>query len=272
MNNKALIFVFAAGLLILAGAAVFLILKLVNPTAIGEIEIVNKFSRGLAETEDVEVAIPEGTNLADLVRIMEKTGLFRAREILNKDNLVYEGFLFPDTYRFAADEEPNAILNKMLSNFSIKTAEFFNARDLMSSYNKRILVIASLLEKEVRTEEAMRLVAGIIEKRLERRMPLEIDATVGYGVCYPEFQRGNYCDVSKVNIIDNLKGDSVYNTYVIKGLPPAPIVNPGLKAIQAALLPEASDYLYYLSAKDGTTIFSKTAAEHLANRKKYLNL
>src|SRR4030042_2619695 len=99
-------------------------------------------------------------------------------------------------------------------------------------------------------------------------MPLQIDATVTYGACYPKFLVGQYCDVSLANIIDNLKVGTSYNTYANKGLPAGPISNPGLVAIEAVLNPEKSDYLYYLFAKAGTTIFSKTAAEHERARNK----
>ena len=86
-------------------------------------------------------------------------------------------------------------------------------------------------------------------------MPLELDAAVAYGVCYPKFLSGKYCDASLANIVDNIPVDSVYNTYKRRGLPIGPISNPGLSAIRAALNPQPSDYLFYLSAKDGTTIF-----------------
>lgn len=232
-------------------------------------QLVRIFTEGLAETEDITVTVPEGANLADIARILQGAGIEHGG-VLDKNNLVYEGFLFPDTYRFAKDEEANEILARMLQNFSIKTDGVLNTRDMMGGENKKAVIIASLLEKEVKTEPDMKIVAGIIEKRLKLGMPLEIDAAVAYGACYSKFLGGEYCDVSQANITDGITGDSAYNTYKIKGLPPGPISNPGLTALGAALNPRASDYLYYLSARDGTTIFSKTAAEHARARAKYL--
>ena len=172
----------------------------------------------------------------------------------------------------------------MRENFETKIMAVDNLSELNSDRLSRVIIVASILEKEVKTEQDMRLVAGIIEKRLQLGMPFEIDATVAYGVCRQKFLLGlssatfedskvaldKYCDVSLVNIVDNIPVDSAYNTYKRKGLPAGPISNPGLKAINAALDPQTSDYLYYLSAKDGTTIFSKTAAEHIRARQKYL--
>lgn len=127
-----------------------------------------------------------------------------------------------------------------------------------------------MIEKEVRNERDMRLVSGIIRKRIKIGKPLQLDATVSYGVCLPKWEDGKYCDVSLANIVDNIPRESAYNTYKRKGLPAGPISNPGLDSLKAALNPEKSDYLYYLNTRDGTTIFSKTASEHEANRRKYI--
>ena len=262
--------------------------KILSPVSTRQ--LVEIFSQGRAEPEDLEVTIPEGTNIADIDKILASAGLIKAEELLAAA-LKEEGYLFPDTYRFGKSQigkfeirnskfETNSnarnlkqgveeIIRKMEENFKRKTDGIF--RDLDSLKRKETVIIASILEKEVQTEQDMRLAAGIMNKRLELGVPLQVDATVAYGVCYQEFLRGRYCDVSQANIVDNLKVDSVYNTYVRKGLPVGPISNPGLVAVRSALNPQPSDYLYYLSARDGTTIFSKTAVEHERARAKYLN-
>ena len=267
--------------------------KYILPPAVSTAELVKIFSNGDVKNEDTEVTIPEGTNVADIDKIFAEAGLIKAGDFFqpkagpsSAENfppagravLENEGFFFPDTYRFkpvrlgeflSADE----IVKKMKDNFELKTRDLFTSRftgEAGADRGFRTIIIASMLEKEVQTEEDMRLVAGIIEKRLGLNMPLELDATVAYGVCYPKFLSGKYCDVSLANIVDNIPVDSVYNTYKRRGLPIGPISNPGLSAIRAALNPQPSDYLFYLSAKDGTTIFSRTGVEHEMNRAKHL--
>jgi len=137
------------------------------------------------------------------------------------------------------------------------------------------IIIASMLEREVQSDEDMRLVAGIMYKRMEIGMPLQIDATVAYGACLRQAEENNFgknCDTSFIGVAREIPIDSKYNTYTRKGLPDGPISNPGLRAIDAAKNPKESPYLYYLSTRDGETIFSRTGAEHEANRRKYLGL
>jgi len=172
-----------------------------------------------------------------------------------------DGFLFPDTYFFDENSRLNDIVRKMLKNFSEKVPDSTRVKiKAMGKNLYEVVISASLIEKEVRTPEDMRLVSGVIWKRMEIGMPLQIDATLAY---ITGKKTGEITNEDKLI-------DSPYNTYLYRGLPPSPITNPGLNAINAAIDPKESDYLYYLSAPDGTTIFSKTLEEHNENKAKYL--
>ena len=123
---------------------------------------------------DIKITIPEGTNIADIERLISKSGVTLRDRLLTKENLALEGTLFPDTYRFDRDSTVEDVIIRMQAVGEITKS----------------LIIASLLEKEVRTTGDMAMVAGIIQKRLGAGMALQIDATVAYGACLPKFERG----------------------------------------------------------------------------------
>ncbi len=238
-------------------------------------EIAQVLSEGLAEHDDLVVTVPEGFNAWEIDRRLVEMGLISAGEFFAKAQSL-EGQLFPDTYRLKRNQESGVmnqgetliveLLAKMRQNFETKAGQVSTEQ----------LIVASMLEKEVQKAEDMALVAGIIYKRLEIKMLLQIDASVAYGACLEEFKEESLkfksCDVTQVNLIKWIKIDGPYNTYLRGGFPAGPIANPGLRAIHAARQPLASDYFYYLSARDGQTIFSKTAEEHVKNRAKYLGI
>jgi UPF0755 protein len=138
------------------------------------------------------------------------------------------------------------------------------SRDLLvdsSMKLKNAVIMASILEKEVKSDEDRKIVAGIFWKRLENNYPLESCATIAY-ILGKEKKQYSYEDT---------RVKSPYNTYINLGLPPTPINNPGLSAINAALNPKQTDYNFFLTDPViGTTIFSKTLAEHNTNKAKYL--
>ena len=226
------------------------------------VQIVKKMEAGLSESEDIIITIPEGSNIWEIDRKLFEAGLILKEGDFFSSAKQLEGSLFPDTYNFKKDASVYDIIKKMRDNFLDKTEEL--------ELGINTLIAASILEKEVKTKEDMEIVSGILWKRLAKRMPLQIDATVAYGVCREANKP--FCDITQVSLRDNLDKDNPYNTYKILGLPIRPISNPGLKALQAALNPVESEYWYYLSAtaEDGRTIFSKTAVEHARNRHKYL--
>ena len=236
--------------------------------------ILYSIASGLAETDDIIVTIPEGFNVWEIDKRLAGFGLITEGEFARKYQ-PQEGEFFPDTYRFDKEGETvDTIAEKMKNHLNLKFKEF--SLIFSSLVLRDTLTRASILEKEARREEDMQLVAGIIRNRLAKKMPLQIDATVSYGACLRRFIIGNFskdCDVSQIGVGAEIRIDSPYNSYMRSGLPPGPIANPGITAIQAVLNPKQSDYFYYLSSRDGSQmIFSKTAAEHAANRRKYLGI
>src|SRR3989344_5877415 len=249
--------------------------------------IVNSMVEGFAESNDVVLTIPEGFNVFDIDKRLAFVELIQEGEFMSK-YYIDEGQFFPDTYRFKKEGETvDTIAHKMKNHLNLKFKEMSIVLSTLVFYDT--LIKASILEKEARKEEDMRLVAGVMENRLARGMLLQIDATVAYGTCLrrltqiverearnvssSKFQVSSYgyCDVSQVPVGAEIKIDGPYNTYTRAGLPAGPIANPGITAIQAVLNPAKSDYLYYLSTRDGSrVIFSKTAAEHATNRHKPL--
>jgi len=172
-----------------------------------------------------------------------------------------EGFIFPDTYRVFKNASVKDIIIKTLDNFNKKLTPALKTEIKArgkSLYD--VLIMASILEKEVPNDDDRRLVAGILWKRLKAKMPLQVDSTLNY------VTKGKNPSLTK----EELKIDSPYNTYKYRGLPPTPICNPGESAIRAAIYPKNSEYWYYLSTKDGKTIFSKTLEEHNRAVEKYL--
>ncbi|MFA5736810.1 MAG: endolytic transglycosylase MltG [Candidatus Paceibacterota bacterium] len=171
----------------------------------------------------------------------------------------WEGYLFPDTYFFSRLDGPNDMIKAMRNNFDnrIKTLE----KDIQATEKTmdEIIIMASIIDREVKTEKDRRLVSGILWKRIATGMPLQVDATFEYYLGKTTF------DLTK----DDLKSKSPYNTYINKGLPPTPIGNPGWDAILAAIQPEESDYWFYLSDHDGIMHYAETFDEHKLNRKKY---
>ena len=238
--------------------------------------IVYSMAKGLAASDDIVVTIPEGFNVFDIDKRLTSAGLIYEGEFSNK-YYRNEGQFFPDTYRFKKEgESVDTIAGKMRDHLSLKLKDF--SLSLSESILYDTIIRASILEKEARSYDDMRLVAGVIKNRLEKGMLLQIDAAVSYGACVrniemSKYRNVEYCDVSQVSVGTEIKIDGPYNIYMRTGLPPGPIASPGITAIKAVLDPAETDFLYYLSTRDGSRIiFSKTAAEHETNRRKYLGI
>lgn len=222
-------------------------------------EIAKIIAKGEVTPNWVKVTIPEGWDIKKIEERLLALEIISPEEQLPRDQ---EGYLFPDTYYFYKNSGVETVIEKMRDNFNKKVTEGLRAQ--IEKQNKTlydILIMASLLEKEVISDEDRAIVSGIFWRRLENNYPLESCATIAYILGVDKW-RYSYEDT---------RIKSPYNTYLNIGLPPTPINNPGLSAIKAAIYPEESDYNFFLTAPDGTTIFSKTLDEHNENKEKYLD-
>lgn len=250
------------------------------------------------ESRERTIIIPEGWGNADIAEYFELQGVASRNETVRffksppagivslleplggaRRSSGTEGYLFPDTYRIFRNASLADITRKMLKNFDTKITP--ELREEIMRQKKtifEIVVMASLIEKEVVSDSDRTLVSGVLYRRLASGIPLQVDATIVYIKNFtptPNFGVG--AGESRIKNLGNgrvstedTKINSSYNTYRYRGLPPGPIANPGLSAIRAAIYPKASPYLYYLSAPDGRTIFSRTLEEHNAAKAKYL--
>jgi UPF0755 protein len=223
------------------------------------VSVASRLVRGESGIPNIKITFPEGLSVREMnTRI---TGLFPrvgGAEFLNAAQ-PYEGYLFPDTYHFFASADTDDLISAMRENFEVKFASQYSTLTSPRTLAD-IVIMASLLEREANTEEDRRMIAGILWKRIEIDMPLQVDVVFGYIL-----EKGAYAPT-----FDDLKIDSPYNTYLYRGLPPTPINNPGLAALHAAVNPTLSPYLFYLTGNDGTMRYARTFAEHKQNREKYL--
>ena len=242
------------------------------------VEIVDKLIHG---PDELWVTIPEGLRREEIVEKFVEAldmNLLEAavfREEFLKESADSEGFLFPDTYLFPRNVGASVVVNKMTSTFDSMINAFQKA--LLDENaaggldNKGIVTLASIIERETRSDEERPIAAGILFKRLEIGMGLQTDATVQYAVANVNCKlKIESCDWWPVITKDDLLIDSPYNTYNYLGLPPAPIANPGLSSIKAVIHPEDTEYLYYLHDQEGKIHYAKTLSEHNLNVRTYI--
>ncbi len=221
----------------------------------------------------VKVAIPEGLkvnetiyafrrhkdadiDISKLKSLIEDTSFIKKFGI---NQFTMEGYLFPNTYIFYKGEKPENIIKKMVSKLFevIKPYQTFKIKSMEFTAHE-ILTIASMIEREAMVDREKPIIASVIYNRLEKNMPLQIDATVIYAL-------GRH--KTRVMIKD-LRVKSPYNTYRNRGLPPGPIASPGFQSIMAALHPSRTNYLFYVATGKGDHIFSETYKKHLKAKEK----
>ena len=221
------------------------------------------------ETARIKFTIPEGFKVEEIARRLADEGIADRKRFLRiardfapysymkkHENVDYaaEGFLFPDTYEVEPDMDEKAIMQMMFNDFDNRLNDELRerAREMdLSIYD--LITLASLVEKEARYDEDRPIIAQVFFKRLKEDMPLQTDASLQYLMDAPK---------EDVSIADT-KIDSPYNTYQNRGLPPGPIANPGMEAIEAVLYPADTEYLYFVADRDGHNHYSMTYDEHL---------
>jgi len=211
------------------------------------------------------MTIPEGFALSAIVPLLAKTLAVPAEsvEVAVRDSALrarlevptptVEGYLFPDTYTFAAGTTARDAVEEMARGFERRWRPEWNARlqELAMSRND-VMALASIVEKEARLPEERPVISAVYHNRLKRRMPLQADPTVQYAL-------GRHVD--RV-LYKDLEIASAYNTYKHPGLPPGPIASPGLPSIEAALYPANVPYLFFVATPDGHHEFRTTFSEH----------
>lgn len=219
-----------------------------------------------------KLTVPEGLTLKEIAVLAESAGMGEADEFIRLATdadfvreagiaaKTLEGYLFPETYHFPSQVNSRMVINTMLKRFrAVFTDEWRKRAEELGMSLHEVVTLASIIEKETGAAHERGLVASVFHNRLEKGMRLQTDPTVIYGI--PDFD-GNITR-------KHLRTPTPYNTYVIEGLPPGPIANPGAASLAAALYPETSDFVYFVSRGDGTHHFSKTLKEHNAAVRRY---
>ncbi len=244
-----------------------------------------------AKRETFSFTIPEGYNIRQIGDRLEAEGIVTAEEFfaalengkydywfvkdlkaqytdgtgrVSAEANKYEGFLFPDTYQFYVGSSAEAIVNKLLGQFDKVYDEELQARakELGLTTNE-VITIASLIERETKTDSERPTVASVIYNRLDINMKLQFCSTVQYALGEQKARL----------LIRDTKIDSPYNTYIIDGLPPAPIASPGKACIRAALYPDDTDYLFFVLKADGsgTHNFSSDGSKFAKDKQEYID-
>ncbi|WP_448548691.1 endolytic transglycosylase MltG [Thalassotalea fusca] len=234
-------------------------------------EVLNMMNKG--DEHQFYITFVEGTRLSDWLKIIaehpniqQKVESHHYADIaraIGIENLHPEGMFFPDTYAFTDNTTDIAILKRAYQRMNQELTKVWQQRELGLPLNSdyEALILASIIEKESADKSEYRRISSVFINRLNKKMRLQTDPTVIYGV-RDEYQG----DIKRSHLNDV----NAYNTYKIKGLPPTPIAMPGLEALKAAVDPEISDFLYFVSDGNGRHVFSTNLQAHNEALQRYL--
>tara|TARA_R110001583_G_scaffold182944_1_gene341156 strand:- start:71563 stop:72693 length:1131 start_codon:yes stop_codon:yes gene_type:complete len=214
--------------------------------------------RGEADTR-YRVLVAEGTTVWRVVESLKQADFLSGS--VEAEEMPKEGMLAPDSYEVRADSDVDDLIARMqeAQQMRIDTIWAQRTEGLPFATPEEMLTLASIIEKETGVAEERRQVASVFENRLKRGMRLQTDPTVIYGVTNGVGVLGRGLRQSE------LQSNSPYNTYVVEGLPPGPIANPGLASLEAAVNPDTTPYLFFVADGTGGHAFAETLAEHNAN-------
>ncbi len=213
----------------------------------------------------IKVVLPEGWRMEQIAERLEANGILKGEEFLRlAREQKLEGRLFPSTYHLKKNTPPQEVLNLLKSEFERQVRPLFSKGFPEKLDEHKTLVIASIVEREAMDDSERPLIAAVYVNRYRRRMPLEADPTTQYAIGYGQA----YGWWKKALSYKDLKFKSPYNTYVVGGLPPGPICNPGLSSIAATLAPATLDALYFVADRKGKHIFNASFKEHLKAKRR----
>ena len=218
------------------------------------------------------ITIPEGYHLRQIARALAEAGFGTENDFLKAatdpirvneygiDAKTFEGYLFPDTYLFPRDATPEMVVSAMVKRFwSVMKPEWEDRAGALGFSIHQVITLASIIEKETGAAHERPLISSVFHNRLKRKMRLESDPTVIYGI------KGYDGNIKRKHLAER----TPYNTYQIKGLPPGPIANTGIESIKAALYPADTRLLYFVSKRDNTHQFSTNVKDHNRAVRKY---
>ncbi len=221
-------------------------------------EVAEKITTEIPQEEQITITFPEGFSAYQLTDFIPSE--ISANNDFDLDIPNVEGYLFPDTYLVPVTFGETEVIDLLQNTFKQKVAPLRSAIEKSPYTLEEVIILASIIEREANDKESMGMVAGVLENRLEIGMALQVDASIAYGL------QKSGVDLTR----DDIETDGPYNTYTRPGLPPTPIANPGLQAINAVLNPIPNDYFYYITGNDGNFYYAETLDQHNINIQKYL--
>jgi UPF0755 protein len=242
----------------------------------GQLDLPNTVQRLLeAPLEMRKATVPEGLTLHETAGVLSRQGVVDSTRFvrlsadptfaasLGIDEPTLEGYLFPETYFFSMESDEETVIRRMVKQFDqIMNHDALARLDAVNLTLHQAVTLASIVEREAQAASERPLIAGVFLRRLALNRRLESCATVEYAL-----------GVHKKRLTNaDLRVQSPFNTYRHRGLPPAPIGNPGKAALKATLNPEKTEHLYFVARGDGTHIFSRTNAEHEAAKRRIRRL